>query len=412
MVRNLINIVENVIPALYHGTRREFSIGEILKPQHDGYVHRTDEKPHQLLEHLLEKCRPDGKVSRSDAVFLIADPEEIDRAGGYTDHVYECEPIGPVSKCNLDWYGKAYLVCEHIILEDDPDYSPDDDLEIVHQYCLNYWNAVPSDSAIYEYLTPQAKIVNKVTNLVESPVGDFQTHNWEPHGSFDKDGYGVLKRVEKKVIPAMGKILSRRLVRSDYVLNFHFVNLTDDMVKSLLPDWEDDITADAIESLGDEYSGELSSEQIRELGLDIKADPTAITFIAFGHLHAADPVSPWMLVHRGMHYIEDGIWRSHNNSQEVSKAFSDLIDTIEPEWQSVGDNFGKVYHPYLTMASAKKGKISTGEETIEMLTQIIFRNRLVIAPNTPTSYREIFKEFEDRAKDLLNVCKGKIFAGF
>ena len=170
-MRDLINLVENLLPTLYHGSRVEFAVGDTLSPQDDGYVTYSDaDEQHHMLERAMEKYRPSHCVSRFKAVFLIADPEDIDNAGGYNDHVYECEPLGPVTKCNLHWYSEAYMLCEHEVLSAQEaadqgmdhyaEYGEDPELK---EYCLNYWNGVPSGpSDLYEYLTPGARVVKIV----------------------------------------------------------------------------------------------------------------------------------------------------------------------------------------------------------------------------------------------------------
>ncbi len=170
-MRSFIKIVENITPTLYHGSQSEFTIGTILTPQIDGYVTNDDaDEQHHTLERAMEKYRPSHCVSRYKAVFLIADPDDIDNAGGYNDFVYECEPLSTVTRCNLHWYSLAYALCEHEELSAQEakaqglDYYPDWEEPELKEYCLNYWNAVPhtlSDD-LYEYLTTSARVIKIV----------------------------------------------------------------------------------------------------------------------------------------------------------------------------------------------------------------------------------------------------------
>lgn len=170
-MRYLIDLIESVLPTLYHGSHTEFPVGMELLPQVAGYVSFEDhDEQHHMLERVMEKYRPAHCVSRYKAVFLIAEPEYIDSAGGYDDFVYEVEPNGPVTKCNLAWYTEAYSICEHEVLSQQeakaqglewyPDWEEDDLIKAAK----NYWNAVPKDDGdLYEYLTPSATI----TRIVE-----------------------------------------------------------------------------------------------------------------------------------------------------------------------------------------------------------------------------------------------------
>lgn len=169
-MRTLIRLVENMLRPLYHGSRAEFPIGFVLQPQTDGYVTNDDaDEQHHMLEKALERYRPSQCISRFRAVFLIGDPQDIDNAGGYDDNVYECEPLGPVTKCNLSWYSEAYAICEHEILSQQEagqqglEYYPDWEEAELKEYCENYWNGIPHGGGdLYEYLTPSARVTNSV----------------------------------------------------------------------------------------------------------------------------------------------------------------------------------------------------------------------------------------------------------
>lgn len=170
-MRHFLTIVEGQVPPpLYHGSKKEFPIGFILLPQSDGYIHaERDNDAHTMLEDLLEKYRPKGCIPRTEAVFLVSDPEEIDYAGGYADFVYLVDPEGPITRCNLTWYSELYLLCEHETLsaqeavQQGRDWYPDWEEPEMQEYALNYWKAVPKDSSdLIEYLVPRAKIIKVV----------------------------------------------------------------------------------------------------------------------------------------------------------------------------------------------------------------------------------------------------------
>jgi hypothetical protein len=93
----------------YHGSPKHFPIGFRLAPQADGYAQRDEASD---LEKLFESRRPAGKTARTKSVFLVADPDLIDAAGGYTDAVYLVEPKSTPEQSDLCWYSEAYAEIE------------------------------------------------------------------------------------------------------------------------------------------------------------------------------------------------------------------------------------------------------------------------------------------------------------
>lgn len=92
---------------LYHGSRKHFPIGFALAPQADGYVQEQAEL--SGLEQLFESRRPGDKTARSRSVFLVADPDLIDAAGGYNDAVYLVNPQSSPEQSDLSWYSEAFV---------------------------------------------------------------------------------------------------------------------------------------------------------------------------------------------------------------------------------------------------------------------------------------------------------------
>jgi hypothetical protein len=173
-MRSFMTLVEGLHP-LYHGSHTLFPLGTILTPQAEGYVSRGSDDPmtdpaHHMCERLLEKYRPEGCVARNEAVFLVSDPDDIDNAGGYSDHIYEVEPSSLVTKCNLHWYSELYLLCEHETASQAEakaqgrDWYPDWEEAEAREYADKYWTAVSSGttSDLYEFLTPSAKVISIV----------------------------------------------------------------------------------------------------------------------------------------------------------------------------------------------------------------------------------------------------------
>ena len=142
-------LTESKTPTLYHGSRKKFPIGMVLKPQSDGYVHSDDDNIGET-ESILDSYRPSSMLSRNQSVFMVDDPEDIDYAGGYDDYIYIVEPIGKVERNDLHWYSELSMYAGY---NDDMD----DEFE---QWASNYWNGVYSGSGgIWEYRAKAAKIV-------------------------------------------------------------------------------------------------------------------------------------------------------------------------------------------------------------------------------------------------------------
>lgn len=163
-------MTEGLSSPLYHGSVTDFPIGFVLLPQNDGYINaERDNQAHEMLESIIEKYRPANCIPRREAVFMVADPDEIDYAGGYDDNVYVVEPQGAITRCNLTWYSELYVLCEHETLSAEEaraqgrEWYPDWEETECREYALNYWNAVPKDgSDLYEYLARSAVIKQQI----------------------------------------------------------------------------------------------------------------------------------------------------------------------------------------------------------------------------------------------------------
>lgn len=114
----------------YHGSRRRFPPGLQLTPQPGGYTHDDEVIG---FERLMEARRPGGALSRFQAVFLSGDPALIDSAGGYSDAVYEVEPLSEPQASDLAWYSAAW--CEFSS-------EPCDAAEL-HRLIDGYWSGAP-----------------------------------------------------------------------------------------------------------------------------------------------------------------------------------------------------------------------------------------------------------------------------
>lgn len=98
-----------------------------LKPQSNGYCSREENRAFELI---IESRRPAHALTRSQSVFLSADPDLIDGAGGYTDVIYEVAVKDPPEGSDLAWYSEAW--CE---FETDPI-----DMARIHELADAYWS--------------------------------------------------------------------------------------------------------------------------------------------------------------------------------------------------------------------------------------------------------------------------------
>ena len=89
----------------FHGSKNNLEIGETLISQEDtGY---TSYEECISIENAFEYFRPEDKISRKTAIYLVDDPNIIEKVGGYDDYIYEIDPIGNIQKSDLYWYNEV-----------------------------------------------------------------------------------------------------------------------------------------------------------------------------------------------------------------------------------------------------------------------------------------------------------------
>jgi len=142
--------------ALYHGSQAELPVGTILRPQSTGYATDTDEMVQQT-ERIVERYRPRNCIPRFQAVFMVANPDEIVSAGGYEDFIYQVEPVGKIERSDLAWYSQVGLYFWDD--ENDPE---------ARQYAKAYWAGTPFKNpanSLWEYRARSAKILRVFSQL-------------------------------------------------------------------------------------------------------------------------------------------------------------------------------------------------------------------------------------------------------
>jgi len=129
----------------FHGSYDELPIGTVLTARGDGYVGSADGQ----VEALFESHRPEGCIPRGEAVFLVADPDLIDAAGGYADFVYEVETDAAQGH-DLAWYTQAQCLLG------------DGFTDRAAECALKYWAGIPFDdpsASLTEYLARSASVI-------------------------------------------------------------------------------------------------------------------------------------------------------------------------------------------------------------------------------------------------------------
>lgn len=132
----------------YHGSMDHLPVGTVLKPRGTDY---EQDWAHTDFYTALEKHRPDHMLSHKHAVFMVADPDDVDLAGGGTEWLFTVKPLGPISKHDMNWSSEISM-----LMGDGHDVDSAD----VRKAAENYWAGVPHpNESVWEYLTPAAEIL-------------------------------------------------------------------------------------------------------------------------------------------------------------------------------------------------------------------------------------------------------------
>jgi hypothetical protein len=132
----------------FHGSNEQLEVGYVMKGRGDAY--EADWK-HTDFYAVLERHRPPEKLAHRDGVFMVADPDDVDLAGGGTEWLFELKPAGRVSRHDVNW--SSEISC---LLSD----GSSEESDAVRQAALNYWTGVPhADESVWEYLVAEAEIL-------------------------------------------------------------------------------------------------------------------------------------------------------------------------------------------------------------------------------------------------------------
>ena len=141
---------------LYHGSAEEFAPGAVLTPQPGGYATLPDEDI-AGPEAALEEHRPPGMIPRAEAVFMVDDPDMIDAAGGYDDHVYEVRPVGAAEASDMAWYSELSVYWFDLTERADEDE--------IRRLAEGYWSGEPfpdRSRGLFEYRARSAVVEREV----------------------------------------------------------------------------------------------------------------------------------------------------------------------------------------------------------------------------------------------------------
>ena len=143
-----MRIFEVTNQTYYHGSMDELTVGTVLTAR-DDYENDWSNTDFYAA---LERHRPPNKLSHKQSVFMVADPDDIDLAGGGTEYMFVVEPLGPIQKHDINWSSEISMLIGDGYGIDSPE---------VIKAATNYWNGVPHpNESVWEYLTPSAKIIS------------------------------------------------------------------------------------------------------------------------------------------------------------------------------------------------------------------------------------------------------------
>lgn len=153
---------ESSEPARYFwGSRTPFNIGTVLKARMPKHHDRASARVDQLLT--MFKA-PSIEVGRA-CVYLVDAPDAdlIERAGGYSNYIYEVVPHGPVYRRDVGWWSRILMEVEagHPPLSRSAEYQAWADSE-VRPLATAYWDGTASERPIWEFCTASVTIAAQI----------------------------------------------------------------------------------------------------------------------------------------------------------------------------------------------------------------------------------------------------------
>lgn len=132
----------------FHGSMERLEPGLVMRGRGSAYVADWGDTDFYAI---LEARRPIGALSQCDVVFAVTDPDDIDLAGGGTEWIFELEPMGAVSRHDLNWSSEISMLVSDGYAVNSP---------AVLAAADNYWAGVPHpNESVWEYMMPTARIL-------------------------------------------------------------------------------------------------------------------------------------------------------------------------------------------------------------------------------------------------------------
>ena len=130
----------------YHASPIPWEEGKVLAGRLDDYEHDWIDTD---FYGILEKHRPRDSIGHRDAVFMCDNDDDLDAAGGSTDWVLVVEPLGPVERHDMNWSSAISCAVSDGASENE-----------ILLFARNYWDGVPSDDPLWEYLTKSVRVIS------------------------------------------------------------------------------------------------------------------------------------------------------------------------------------------------------------------------------------------------------------
>jgi hypothetical protein len=133
----------------YHGSNKPLKPGTVLTPGKGGGFQTLSHPAFQAHEQAMEDVRPKNRISRQNCIYMCGSPDDVARAGGGSQYIYEVTPKGQVDKSDQAWFGSS------------DDLSNPESFDAIN----NYWSGAPypdSRESLWEYRTRSAVVGGRV----------------------------------------------------------------------------------------------------------------------------------------------------------------------------------------------------------------------------------------------------------
>jgi len=146
----------------FHGSYHSLPKGTILTPQKGNFMGTFSQD--EMDSHFkLEQFKPPQYLSRNNSVFMTDNPDDIDNAGGASEHIYLVNPLGKIEKHDLNWMSEIDLIISNAWEIGQDEVESTETIDNIQKAALNYWNGTPHyNESLWEYLTTSAIILKEV----------------------------------------------------------------------------------------------------------------------------------------------------------------------------------------------------------------------------------------------------------